>query len=117
LKKRTKKLLSVWVLACSPAFLSGCDRSYLVASAWAPPAETETLDRVTHRGPANLPPVTSDAGTIWPSPPEPVPTMLDLEKTVATHAPMTRQRGGYGLCRQTPAGPPKGVSLGLCYAR
>jgi len=88
------------ILAVALAVLSGCAVPPPAPIRWhpAPPA----------------PPIRTEPGNLWPGPPKPTPTLLDLQNQgVRTVVPLhPRPRGGAGLCG-APAAP--GMALGLCY--
>jgi hypothetical protein len=88
------------ILAAALTVLSGCALPPPAPIRWhpAPPA----------------PPIRAEPGDLWPGPPKPPPTLLDLQaQGVRTAVPaQPSRRGGAGLCR-TPASP--GIALGLCY--
>jgi hypothetical protein len=91
---------------------------------YAPGTEFETMSRVCGVPKRRVPALLAEQGNVWPSPPDRVPTMLDVQhQAMAADAkgalpPLHPKplRGGVGLCKPMPGrdGPPPGIALGLC---
>jgi len=116
------------VLLTAVLLTAGCSDPgspcYLQAAvADLPAADFENLSRTCNWPRRNVPPVAAETGDVWPSPPEHVPTMLDVQRQAeaAGHAdeplrPAGRRPNDFDLCRPAAtAGAPPGVALGLCY--
>jgi len=114
----SRKIARRSILAVS-LLLSGCIRPEYPPPLAPLPQSAETYARVLHLAAYRPARLQADPTPIWPGPPTPVPTTLEiLAQQPGPHPqPVSmRHRGGYGLCHPTSAQPkPPGIALGLCY--